>query len=359
LNVVFVVTMAGMWLFGSDPTSTDVWGRTTGYGQALAWAVPVAGIAQLALVWVAAKRAGFRLTPRRPKLTPDLKRLAVIAVPSILAGGVLQINLLVGRQVASTFDGAIAWLSYADRLYQLPLGVIAIAVGVVLLPDLSRKLQTGDEVGGRDAFNRASEIALALTIPAAVALIVIPLPLISVLFERGAFTSQDTAATALAVAVYGLGLPAFVLQKSLQPLYYARGDTKRPFYYAVIAMVLNAAIAFGLRDYIGYIAAAVGTTLTSWAMVGQLWWGARGMGIAARFDDRFKARIWRIVVASLLMGAVLFALEGLLQPLLSMQTVRYVALAVLVLIGIASYFAVGQKLGAFRISEFKSALRRS
>ena len=232
-------------------------------------------------------------------------------------------------------------------------------MGVVLLPDLSRKLQAGDEVGGRAAFNRASEIALALTIPAAVALIVIPLPLISVLFERGAFTSEDTAATALAVAVYGLGLPAFVLQKSLQPLYYARGDTKRPFYYAVIAMVLNAAIAFGLRDYIGYIAAAVGTTLTSWAMVGQLWWGARGMGIAARFDDRFKARIWRIVVASLLMGAVLFALEGLLQPLLSMQTVRYVALMVLVLIGIASYFAVGQKLGAFRISEFKSALRRS
>ena len=359
LNVVFVGTMVGMWVFASDPTSADEWVRTTGDGQALAWAVPVGGVAQLALVWIAAKRAGFHLTPRIPKLTPDLKRLAIIAVPSILAGGVLQINLLVGRQVASTFDGAIAWLSYADRLYQLPLGVIAIAIGVVLLPDLSRKLQAGDEAGGQDAFNRASEIALALTIPAAIALIVIPVPLISVLFERGKFSADDTAATALAVAVYGLGLPAFVLQKSLQPLYYARGDTKRPFYYAVVAMVLNAVIAFGLRDYIGYIAAAVGTTLTSWAMVGQLWWGARGMGIAAQFDDRFKTRIWRIVVASLLMGGVLVVLNILLTPLLSTPTVRYGALTVLVAVGIASYFVIGQKIGAFRISEFKSAMRRS
>ena len=98
-------------------------------GDTLAWAVPLAGIAQLVLVWIAASRAGFRLIPRRPRLTPDLKRLAIIAAPAALAGGVVQINLLVGRQVASFFDGAIAWLSYADRLYQLPLGVVGIAIG--------------------------------------------------------------------------------------------------------------------------------------------------------------------------------------------------------------------------------------
>ena len=357
LNIVFVTTMLVMWVtMGSEP---NTFATKVRFGEALAWAVPVAGIAQCTLVWVAAKRAGFGLTIKMPKLTPDLKRLAIIALPAVLSGGVLQINLLVGRQVASTFDGAIAWLMYADRLYQLPLGVIAIAIGVVLLPDLSRKLQAGDEAGGQDAFNRASELALALTIPAAVALIVIPIPLIAVLFERGAFTSDDTAATALAVAVYGLGLPAFVLQKALQPLFYARGDTKRPFYYAMVAMVLNAVIAFGLRDYIGFIAAAVGTTLTSWAMVGQLWWGARSMGAAAAFDDRFKRRIWRILIASIAMGGVLIVAEILLKPLLGTQTVRYAALLVLVVVGIVSYFVIGQKVGAFRIAEFKAAMRRS
>ena len=254
LNVIFIIALVGSAVFGK--------GTPPQIGTALAYAVPIAGIAQMLLVWFAAKRAGFALLPGWPTLTPELKRLAIIAAPAALAGGVVQINLLVGRQVASFFDGAVAWLNYADRLYQLPLGVVGIAIGVVLLPDLSRRLRSGDEAGGRDAFNRATEISLALTIPAAIALMVIPLPLVSVLYERGAFDTDDTAATAIAVAIYGLGLPAFVLQKTLQPLFFAREDTKRPFYYALAAMVLNAALAIGLSPFIGFAAAAVGTTLT-------------------------------------------------------------------------------------------------
>ena len=327
-------------------------------GDTLAWAVPLAGIAQLVLVWIAASRAGFRLIPRRPRMTPDLKRLAIIAAPAALAGGVVQINLLVGRQVASFYDGAIAWLSYADRLYQLPLGVVGIAIGVVLLPDLSRRLRAGDLAGGRDAFNRACELSLALTIPAAVALMVIPLPLVSVLFQRGAFGADDAAATALAVAVYGLGLPAFVMQKALQPLFFAREDTRRPFYYAIASLVANAGIAFGLSPYIGYIAAAIGTTLAGWAMVVLLWHGSRDMGEAAHFDARFKRRIWRIIAVSLLMGAILWALTLVIGPFLAIPTWRYVALATLVLIGITAYFTLGHVLGAFRLGEFKRAMRR-
>ena len=327
-------------------------------GLFLAWGVPIAGIAQLALVWIAARKAGFTLSPRFPRLTPDMRRLAVIAGPAMLAGGVMQVNLLVGRQVASFYDGAIAWLSYADRLYQLPLGVVAIALGVVLLPDLSRRLAAGDDAGGRDAFNRASELALALTIPAAVALMVIPVPLVSVLFERGLFDTDDTAATALAVTVYGLGLPAFVLQKALQPLYFAREDTKRPFHFALVAMIVNAVVAIGLSIAIGYIAAALATTLAAWVMVWLLWRGCRSMGDAARFDDRFKSRIWRIVVASGVMGAVLIGLVGLVGSAFGGAGARYLALAVVVVIGMASYFFVGQLIGAFRLSDFKAAVRR-
>ena len=327
-------------------------------GDTLAWTVPVAGVAQFALLWVAAARAGFRLTLRWPKLTPELRRLAIIAAPAALAGGVVQVNLLIGRQVASFFDGAVAWLSYADRLYQLPLGVVGIAIGVVLLPDLSRRLRANDTSGGQYALSRAAEVSLALTVPAAVALAVIPIPIVSVLFQRGAFGPDDVAATALAVAIYGAGLPAFVLQKVFQPLYFARENTRTPLNYAIVALVVNAAIAIGLAPVVGFIAAAFGATLAGWAMAWLLWRGARSMGEAAQLDDRFSRRIGRIVAASAVMGAVLWLTALMLGDALVAPTLRYAALALLIGIGMASYALAGRALGAFTVADLRGALRR-
>jgi len=327
-------------------------------GLTLAWTVPVTGVAQLAFTWIAARRQGHRFPLRWPRLTPDLRRLALIAAPAVLAGGVVQINLLVGRQVASFTEGAVAWLSYADRLYQLPLGVVGIAIGTVLLPDLSRRLRSGDAQGGQDSLNRGAELALALTLPAAVALTVIAGPLCSVLYQRGQFTAADATATALALAIYGAGLPAFVLQKVLQPLFYAREDTRRPFAYAVVSMILNAAIAVGLMPLIGFAAAALATTLSGWIMVWQLWSGSRRMGPEATTDARFRTRALRIVGASAAMGAVLWGCAWALQPMLAAAGLRYVALLLLISAGIISYFGIGTMIGAFRLSEFKQALRR-
>ncbi|CUH78692.1 murein biosynthesis integral membrane protein MurJ [Tropicibacter naphthalenivorans] len=324
----------------------------------LIWTVPLAGVAQLAVVWVAAERAGIRLRPGRPRWTPDMKRLLVVAIPAALAGGVMQVNLLVGQQVASHFDSAVGWLYAADRLYQLPLGVVGIAVGIVLLPDLSRRLKAQDDAGARNAFSRAGELSLAITVPCAVALVVIPLPLVSVLFERGATTRADSQAIALAVAIYGLGLPAFVLQKVLQPLFFAREDTRSPFHYAVWAMVLNAAVAIGLAPVIGWTASAIATTLAGWTMVAQLAYGARKMGEVAHFDARFFTRLWRIVAASAVMGGVLWGAQELMMPVLSMSYVRYAALAVLIAIGIVAYAVAGQMLGAFGMAELRGIVRR-
>ncbi|MBV7394859.1 murein biosynthesis integral membrane protein MurJ [Mameliella sediminis] len=325
----------------------------------LVWTVPVAGVAQLALVWVAADRAGVRIRPGLPRLTPDMKRLVVIAVPAALAGGVMQINLLVGQQVASHFEKAVGWLYAADRLYQLPLGVVGIAVGIVLLPDLSRRLKAQDDTGARNAFSRAGELSLALTVPAAVALVAIPLPMVSVLFERGATTANDSAAIALAVAIYGLGLPSFVLQKVLQPLYFAREDTRSPFRFAVWAMVVNAVIAVGLAPVIGWIAPAIATTLAGWIMVWQLARGARAMGEVAHFDDRFRQRLWRIVAASVIMGAALWGFNLLLAPWLAVPYLRFAVLFGLILSGVLVYGVAGQALGAFRLSEIKAMFKRS
>lgn len=345
LNLVFILA-----LVGADRMAWDA-------GLTLAWAVPVAGVLQLLVVLWAVRRAGFRLTVRKPRLTPELRRLFVIAAPAILAGGVVQINLLVGRQVASFTDNAISWLSYADRLYQLPLGVIGIAVGVVLLPELARRLRAGEEDRARDAYSRGTEFALALTLPAAVALVVIAHPIVSVLFERGAFTAADSQATALALAVYGAGLPAFVLHKVLQPLYFAREDTRRPFRFALWSMVVNAAVAIGLLPVIGFVAAALGTTIAAWVMVAQLWWGTRGMGPAARYDARLRDRLGRMILAALVMGGVVWALANALAPRLDGEG-RTLALLVLVVGGLGSYFGVGALIGAFRLADFRAAMRR-
>lgn len=345
MNVVFIVAMMLAHYFGWD------------MGKTLAWTTPITGIAQLAWTLYAARRIGFIPRLRLPRLTPDFKRLMVNMGPALLVGGVVQINLLVSRQVASGTEGAISWLVYADRLYQLPLGVVAIAVGTVLLPELSRRLQAGDSTGGREAFNRGTEFALLLTLPAAVALVVIALPITEVLYQRGAFGPEDTAATALALAIYGLGLPAFVLQKALQPLFYAREDTRSPFRYAVWSMVLNAALAFGLMPWIGFSAAAWATTLSAWVMVAQLWWGARRLGEETRFDARFLSRLWRIALASALMGAALWGGWSLLQPMLEARAYRVLALVLLIVLGMVSYAIAAFGLKAVRLSDLK-ALRR-
>ncbi|WP_136439712.1 murein biosynthesis integral membrane protein MurJ [Pacificoceanicola onchidii] len=326
--------------------------------QWLIWAIPFAGAAQLAVVWIAAERTGIRVRPARPRLTPDMRRLIRTAIPAALAGGVMQINLLVGQFVASGFDNAVGWLYAADRLYQLPLGVVGIAVTVVLLPDLSRKLKAQDHQGGREAFSRSGELSLALTIPASVALVVIPLPLVSVLFERGATGASDSAAIAIAVAIYGLGLPSFVLQKVLQPLYFAREDTKTPFNYAVVSMIVNAVIAIGAAPYLGWIAPAIATTVAGWSMALQLYLGSRKMGDVARFDTRFFRRIWRIVAASVVMGAVLWAAQSVLMPYLALPWIRGLALTLLIALGIVAYGLAGQALGAFSLSELRALLRR-
>lgn len=330
----------------------------TSFGSALIVGVVVAGVAQFVLLWVAVRRSGFRITLGWPRVSPDIRRLAIVAAPAALAAGVVQVNLLVGRQVASFFDGAIVWLSVADRLYQLPLGVVGIAIGIVLLPDLSRRLSSNDTEGARHAFNRSIEFSLALTVPAAVALIAIPVPLISTLFGRGAFGPDDVTATALVLAIYGAGLPAFVLQKVLQPLYFAREDTVSPFRFALVSMVVNAGLAIGLAPIIGYPAAAWGTTVAAWVMVWLLWRGSRRFGVAADLNPDLKVRIVRIVSASAIMGIVIVGLVYAFDSALYSKRVRYAAIVTVVASGIVTYFTVAHLIGALDLRELKKLLRR-
>ncbi|WP_171101020.1 murein biosynthesis integral membrane protein MurJ [Ruegeria sp. HKCCD7255] len=357
----FAAAAAAPVLLNIFACSALVFGAISG-GEVIRWliaVIPVAGVAQLALVWVATERAGVVIRPGLPKLSPEMRHMVRVAVPAALAMGVTQVNLVVGQLVASKTEKAVSWLFAADRLYQLPLGVVGIAVSIVLLPDLSRRLRADDKDGARNAFSRAGEFTLLLTIPSTVAFVIIPQPLVSVLFERGQFSTEDTIATAMAVAIYGIGLPAFMLQKLLQPLFFAREDTKSPFRSAVVAMVVNAVLAFGLFPLVGWIAPAIAASAAGWAMVLLLAIGARRMGDEARFDERFKRRIWRIMAASAGMGVVLYAAIELFGWAFQLEGWRYLALILLIMIAALAYFILGHLLKAFQLSEFKRALRRS
>lgn len=327
-------------------------------GYAVAWAVPVAGIAQLLMVAVAARQAGMRLRVRRPRLTPDTKRMLTVATPAALASGVYQINLLVGTLIASFFPGAVAWLQYADRIYQLPLGVVGIALSVVLLPELSRRLATGDAERARNSFSRSIEIALALAVPSAIGLLIIPDVIILVLFQHGAFTASDTEATALAVLLFGLGLPAFMVGKVYSSAFFAREDTRRPLRYATIAFTLNTILAAAGAVVWGFLAIPVATSLSAWLLVWLLARASRDMP-ETKFDEGLRRRLPRLILASVVMGVAVLLVRLLMLDTIAHVWWRYPALAALVIVGVVVYGGVGLASGAFDLKLMRSAFTRS
>ena len=189
-------------------------------GLWLSWSVFLGGVAQLFLVARAASKLGMSLSLRIPRWTPRLSRLVELGVPGAIAGGVTQLNILIGTTIATFFNGAVVWLTLADRVYQLPLGVIGIGIGVALLPELARRARAGEAEAASLALRRAVELSLFLTIPAAAALLAIPEEIVSILFGRGAFTDVDVQFTAQALAIFALGLPGYVLIKALSPAFF-------------------------------------------------------------------------------------------------------------------------------------------
>tara|TARA_A100001037_G_C14978979_1_gene557176 strand:- start:78 stop:944 length:867 start_codon:yes stop_codon:yes gene_type:complete len=287
-----------------------------------------------------------------------MRILVRVAIPSALANGVLQINLLVGQFVSSQETGAISWLYGADRLYQLPLGVVGIAIGIVLLPELSRRIASKDEKGARSAFNNAFTTSMALTIPATLALFIIPLPLISALFQHGQTSTNDAIAMALATSIYALGLPAFVLQKIYQPLYFARGDTKTPFKFAVLSMIVNSIIAIGLMPFYGWIAAPVATTISAWAMIILLVLGTKNIGAIGQLTKLSKSKFLLIILSSFIMGLFLWGANFLLKNDVSSILERIIFAIFLILLGVVTYTATAVFLGGINLKELRASIKK-
>ncbi|HTI85934.1 MAG TPA: murein biosynthesis integral membrane protein MurJ [Alphaproteobacteria bacterium] len=325
----------------------------------LAWSVTLAGVAEALWLMLALERAGMGLRWRRPRLSPAIRRLLVLMAPVTFGAGVYQVNVLLDVVFASFLPtGAISFLYYADRVAQLPLGVIGVAVGTALLPRISRQIRAGQEAQSIADQNRAIEGAILLTLPAAIALAVAAIPITAVLFGRGRFGGDEIGATAAALAAFAAGLPAQVLVKVLSPGFYAREDTKTPVKIALGAMILNAAVALSLMPFIAHVGIAIATSVAGWfnaMMLGRVLM-KRGHFAA---DSRLRARLVRIVGASIAMGLVVAVADQMLAAAWTGSLLMRVgALAIVIAAGLASFGVAALAFGATRPAEVKSLMKR-
>jgi putative peptidoglycan lipid II flippase len=331
-------------------------------GHALAWGVTASGVAQLALVLVAAAHAGMPLRLlRRPRLTPEVREVLRRMAPGVVGAGVTQLNLAVDVVIASLLPaGSVSFLYYADRVAQLPLGVIGAAVGTALLPVLTRQLRAGKRLSAHRSMSRALEVSLALALPGAFALAAAADPIIHTLFERGAFGAEAAAASAGALVAYAVGLPAFVLVKALAPAFFARGDTATPVRVGVAVVVLNLVLNLALAPVIGHVGIALATSLAAWANVVALAVLLTSRGLLVP-DRRLRRAVPRLLLAAAAMAAVLIGLQWLFYPSegpYMRSPWRLAALAAMVAGGALSYFGIAHVLGALDLRELARMLRR-
>jgi putative peptidoglycan lipid II flippase len=329
-------------------------------GQVLAWALSAAGLAQFVWLMASCARAGVALRPRLPRLTPRVKQTLRIMGPGVLGAGVTQLNLVISTALASLLPGgSVSYLYYADRLNQLPLGVVGIAVATAILPPLSRQVRTGDLAGAAATQNRGVELALLLTLPAAAAFIVLAQPIMTVLFERGAFGPVEAAATAAALSAYAAGLPAFVLVKVLAPGFFAHHDTATPVKIAIAAMIANLVLTLGLMQFWAHVGIAIALSAAGWlqAILLLILLERRGH---FRLDRRARSKLPRIAAAALGMGAIVLGLRLMLAPALAGPLIlRLGALSALVAAG---FIVFGALVLGFRVTgwrELRGQLMRS
>jgi len=296
LNIILIAILLYAWIQGFD-----VWQ----VGISLSWGVMASGMVQLLIVWLALRHAGMKIGWRWPRLSANVRRLLWLAMPAAMTGGITQINLLINTNIASQDGGAVSSLAYADRLYQLPLGIIGIAVATVLLPELSRALRGGRSGEVHDLQNRAVEFSLFLTLPASAVLVILPETVVQLLFERGSFDSGATAVVSAILMIYGLGLPAFVLIKALIPGFFAREDSKTPMIFAAISVAVNITLALILFPLFSARGIAMAEITAAWVNIALLLVTLVKRGYW-QVERRSVARIARLIPAAIMMGFVLY-----------------------------------------------------
>ncbi|MFM5916662.1 MAG: murein biosynthesis integral membrane protein MurJ [Novosphingobium sp.] len=338
LNLTLIVALVGF--HDSDP-------MVTARNQAIA--VSVSGLLQLVWLAWACRANGVSLKLRRPKLSPEVKRLLALTLPAALGAGAVQINLVISTALAASLlaHGSVTYIYLADRLNQLPLGLIGIGLGTVLLPTISRQLGGGENGAALETQNRGLELALLLTLPATVALVICGEPIAAGLFGYGKFGAADVHYTAQALAMFSIGLPSYVLVKVLTPGFYARHDTSTPVRFGVISMLVNLALNLAFIVPFQHMGPPLATAIASSVNTALLYGTLRKRGHFAA-DARLKRRAPRLLFAAVGMGGVLWAVQDRLLPYLhGGWGMRIAALVLLVSAGGLVYGLLTVVFGAF------------
>ena len=335
--------------------------------QAASVGVLIAGVSQALLLMWGVRRSGAQVHWRWPRMTPDIWALVRRAVPGAIAGSVFQVNIFISGILVSGVNGARSWLAAADRLYQLPLGLVGVAIGVALLPRLSRAVHGKDHAEAQATMDEAVTFSTALAMPAAAALVAMPFFLIDGLYTRGEFKVFDAVQTARALFWYGLGTPAFVLTQLYSRAFYARQDTASPMRFAIISAIVNIVLGVALVRTVGFWGIALATAVASWLNLIQM-----AAALARRRDYWPTAQTWsrliRIVLASLTVGA-LMALAQHFRPEIQdlfagvrlgrrMVGAKEIAVLLTVAAGALAYPVLLLAFGGLRPSEIRAAFRR-
>lgn len=342
LNLVLIAAL----LFGDYATGTLGWTtRQVGYSQA--WAVTAGGVIQLAWLYYWTRVEGFRPRLLWPRITPEVKRLSIIALPAAIGGGAYQINTLVQLYFLNQLDsGAISYMNYADRLNQLPLGIIGIALSTAILPTLSKFVGAKNKEGTDRIQSDAIELSMLLTIPAAVALAVCAVPFVTMIFQGGRFSAEQAELTGNVLAALVIGLPAYVLVKVLVPNFYARSDTRTPVYAAFISLTVFVLLNFAVAREYGVVGIAAASVIGAWINVAYLYAILVKRGYYS-IPLVLVGRILRQLVAAAAMGAALWFARDLLTGWYSAGLfARVGALLALVICSATVYFGVAFAIGA-------------
>jgi putative peptidoglycan lipid II flippase len=289
----------------------------------------------------------------------DMRGFLGKAVPGMIASSAPQWLMVAGAVIASASPSAVSWLYFANRLVELPLGIVGVAMGTVLIPEMTRALHSDDRSAVARAESRGLELAVGLALPATLGLIVLSDPIVRILFEHGAFAAHDATATAHALTWLALGLPAHVLVKALSPAFFAREDTRTPLLGALTAIVVAIVAAFLLRHWFGTRGIAAGITLGAWSNALYL---IRKGGATFGFsiDTEARDRLPRICLAALAMGALLWLAEGLAPVAAgSRGLAQAVVLLAVIFAGMASYGLFLKLFGVIGWREAVAAIRQN
>ena len=319
----------------------------------LSYAVSFAGFLQLLILLFFVRKNFKPILSIKIKLDKQIKFFFRKLLPSIFSSGVTQINILVGTIIASFQAGAVSYLYYADRVYQINLAVAGIAVGTVMLPELSKHVKNNNSDEINNLQNRALELCLFLSIPAATALVLASEEIITSLFGYGSFNSDSVTNTALALTFFAFGVPAFSILKIFSNYFFARNDTKTPFYLSVISVILNILISVSFFNKLGFVIIPIATSISSWINVFLHYYFIKKRNLY-NFDKTFIYRFPRMILSAVVMGIILHLLLGFFSEKFNYnESWKFIYLFIIVIISLLSYFLTSNFSGAFKFKDIK------